>query len=68
MRLASRSWVVVCLLCAPLVGCQRWNWRGEGYDRETNELTANLRGGDDEKQFGGFDQRARDIERNLGVR
>jgi hypothetical protein len=63
------------LLSLTLVGCRSWNspfadwnWRGKGYDDDTNSLTKNLRPPADERQMTGFDARARDIERNLGVR
>lgn len=63
------------LLSMTLVGCRSWNsglagwnWRGKGYDEDTNELTKNLRPPADERQMTGLDARARDIERSLGVR
>ena len=63
----------LCVVSLALVGCRAWssrldNLRGMGYDEQTNELTKNLRGPSDERQMTGFDARARDIERNLGVR
>lgn len=63
------------LLPVALGGCTSWNsgladwsWRGKGYDKQTNDLTKNLRAPADEWQMTGLDARARDIERNLGVR
>ena len=51
-------------------GCQALTegWRGKGYDDQINSLTENLRPPADEKQMTGLDAKARDIERNLGVR
>jgi hypothetical protein len=52
-------------------GCQRLRehkWRGHGYEKDVNSLTENLRPKADERSMTGFDERARDIERNLGVR
>jgi hypothetical protein len=69
------SLVVIALLPLSLGGCTSWNsgladWnlRGKGYDEQTNSLTKNLRAPADERRMTGFDARARDIERNLGVR
>lgn len=62
---------ISCALALPLVGCQRLRehkWRGHGYDKEVNSLTENLRPPADERSMTGYDERARDIERNLGVR
>jgi hypothetical protein len=58
-------------LAIPLVGCQRLRehkWRGHGYDKDVNSLTENVRPPADERSMTGYDERARDIERNLGVR
>ncbi len=58
-------------LAATIAGCQNWknwNWRGNGYDDDVNELTRGIRPPGDEKQYLGLDARARDIEANLGVR
>lgn len=58
------------LLIAP--GCKRWNWnwRGQGYGDASREWgdTTKMRPPADPSKFSGFDERARDIERNLGVR
>lgn len=62
---------ILITLSLPLAGCQRLRehkWRGHGYGQEVNSLTENLRPPADERQMTGFDERARDIERNLGVR
>jgi hypothetical protein len=67
--------VLALLFSLNLAGCRSWNsglagwnWRGKGYDDDTNALTKNLRAPADERQMTGLDARARDIERNLGVR
>jgi hypothetical protein len=72
IRLTSR-FAIALLLSLTLVGCRSWNsqlanLRGKGYDDDTNGMTKNLRPPADERQMTGFDARARDIERNLGVR
>jgi hypothetical protein len=62
---------IVITLTFALTGCQRLRehkWRGPGYGEEVNSLTRNLRPPSDERQMTGLDERARDIERNLGVR
>jgi len=59
--------VSALVLLTMVSGCNRWNWRGHGYDEET-AWTSKIRLPADEKQFTGLDNRARDIERNLGVR
>lgn len=58
------------LACA---GCQRPLWKkvdihGAGYSQAEEEDLAELRPKANEKRFSGVDNRARDIERNLGVR
>jgi hypothetical protein len=69
---ASAAFLAISFsLALPLVGCQRLRehkWRGQGYDRDANSLTENLRPPADEQAMTGYDERARDIERNLGVR
>lgn len=59
--------VSALVLLSVMSGCTRWNWRGHGYDEPT-AWTSKIRLPADEKQFTGLDNRARDIERNLGVR
>lgn len=62
---------IVVGLTLPHVGCQRLRehkWRGNGYDKDVNSLTENVRPPADERSMTGYDERARDIERNLGVR
>jgi len=75
MRCQSKiaNWVYALgLICALGVtgGCQRWNWRGKGFDDESKGWTEKmrLRPSADSAQFSGLDARAVEIERNLGVR
>jgi hypothetical protein len=72
MDRARALMLAVCLVASTLSGgCQslrNGNWRGEGYDDSINQLTENLRPPGNEKSFAGIDARAREIERNLGVR
>jgi hypothetical protein len=61
------------LLCAfvaaaTIAGCQPFNWRGHGYGDRQEPFPRKLRPPADERQFSGLDARAREIERNLGVR
>ncbi len=63
-----RCWLpLVLVLGAIASGCARWNWRGDGFrDQDVNDA-AKLRpstGG----QKAGFDNRAREIESDLGIR
>ncbi len=68
-RLRDRLLVAVsAFILAAATGCRTWDLHGKGYDEDTNALTENLRPSADESQFTGVDARARDIERNLGVR
>ncbi len=63
--------IAIALAAVSTTGCKNLtahNWRGRGYGEDINALTENLRPPADEAQMTGFDQRARDIERNLGVR
>jgi hypothetical protein len=61
--------VTAAALLLPGFGCARWNWRGKGYDDDTDgRFGQTLRAPADPKKFTGLDARAQDIERNLGVR
>jgi hypothetical protein len=66
--------VAALSLCAP--GCtqwtQRWNSlrdtvRGKGYTDDSAQWTKNVRTPSDSTPMAGVDERAREIERNLGV-
>lgn len=57
-----------CAAVALIAGCQTWNWRGAGYGEQAGSWTKNLRPPADEEKLSGFDAKARDIERSLGVR
>jgi hypothetical protein len=65
---AARWFLAVTFLCALPAGCQRWNWRGEGFGDSSGRFAEKLRPPADEKQFSGLDTRAREVERDLGVR
>lgn len=60
--------LLVAVAAATFAGCQPFNWRGKGYDDQTQSLTKDLRPPADESRFAGLDAKARDIERSLGVR
>ncbi len=67
----ATSLAIALIFVAPLAGCQQLRehkWRGHGYDKDVNSLTENVRPPADERSMTGYDERARDIERNLGVR
>lgn len=67
----ARGWLlalVVVGVSTPCGGCSRWNWRGKGFDDNSAGWTDKMRPPADEKQFSGLDARAKEIERNLGVR
>jgi hypothetical protein len=50
-------------------GCSCWrDLRGPGYGDETSTWAEDLRPESNEKRLAGFDERSRQIERNLGVR
>jgi hypothetical protein len=67
--LRRRVGVLACLVVIAMTyGCSRWNWRGRGFDDKSIGWSEKMRPAADEKQFSGFDARAREIERNLGVR
>ncbi len=67
-RLFARRWLLAALLsCLALPACARWNWRGDGFHDDGVNDAAKLRkatGG----QKAGLDNRAREIENDLGVR
>lgn len=69
-QIARRTrWLLLAVVTVTwLAGCQPFDLRGNGYDEATQELTKNLRPEADEARLSGIDARARDIERNLGVR
>lgn len=56
------------LLAAP--GCQKWNWRGQGFGDRQKGWANKFRAGSspDTTMGSGLDERAREIEHNLGVR
>jgi len=60
--------LVVCAGWAPCLVAPRWNWRGKGFGDNSTGWTGKMRPPADEKQFSGLDARAKEIERNLGVR
>jgi hypothetical protein len=74
LRLGRLGWplLAAAILCAG--GCSRWNTlrdriRGPGYTDQTANWSKGLRpGSSDSGQKFGVDQRAREIEANLGYR
>jgi hypothetical protein len=67
-RLVTRWLVVATSVCLLSAGCQRWNWRGDGFGDNTGRFAEKLRPPADERGFSGLDSRAREVERDLGVR
>ena len=68
---SAQRWLLVLVavaVSASSPGCSRWNWRGKGFDDNSSGWTDKMRPPADEKQFSGLDARAKEIERNLGVR
>jgi hypothetical protein len=71
-----RGWLLWLALAICAAGCTQWTtrWnslrdrvRGQGYTDETAGWTQNLRSSSDSTPMSGVDERARQIERNLGV-
>jgi hypothetical protein len=62
------SLLCAAVLAAIVAGCRPFNWRGKGYNDSSQPWTRDLRPAADERQLRGIDAKARDIERNLGVR
>ncbi len=64
--------LAIGLACALLAGtgCHKWNWRGQGFGDRQKGWTDKLRGGPSSGSAlgSGLDERAREIEHNLGVR
>jgi hypothetical protein len=56
------------VVTASIAGCKCWNPRGQGYGDQAESWTKHLRPPADERRLSGLDAKARDIERNLGVR
>jgi len=72
-RQTSCRWIVVLSLACGLLaapGCRQWNWRGTGFgDRQKGWADKFRDGAAAESALGsGLDERAREIEHNLGVR
>ena len=60
--------LAIAMLLLGVAGCQRWNWRGSGYGNDTPRWGEKLRTPTEAGQSAGLDSRAKEIERNLGVR
>ena len=63
-----RSLLLAAVAAATIAGCRSFDWRGKGYDDQTQSWTKDLRPPADESRLSGLDAKARDIERSLGVR
>ncbi len=60
---------VICLGLVILAsGCARWDPVGSGFNDGTSHWADKMRSPTEKGQMTGFDGRAREIERNLGVR
>ena len=66
-QFAAKVLLAGCLL-GPAAGCAIWNKSDEGPGDPTSEIGAKLRQPTAPGQASGFDSRAKDIEKNLGVR
>jgi hypothetical protein len=66
----TQSAVGAALLCAAMISgcCRPFDLRGKGLGENADGGMAGLRPPADERRFTGLDGKARDIERNLGVR
>jgi hypothetical protein len=64
----SRSLLAAAAIAGTLAGCRPWDLRGKGLGEQSDGGMAGLRPPADERRFTGMDGKARDIERNLGVR
>jgi hypothetical protein len=60
--------VAAIALMAATGCCSQWDMRGKGFGDNSGRWAQNMRPPADESQFSGLDSRAREIERNLGVR
>jgi hypothetical protein len=72
IRSFARWACLVVLTAEPLLltGCRQWNWRGPGFgDRQKTGWADKLRSDTPSTSTmgSGLDERAREIERNLGV-
>jgi hypothetical protein len=72
-----RGWLLWLALGICAAGCTQWTtrWnslrdrvRGQGYTDDSAGWTQNVRSSSDSTPMAGVDERARQIERNLGVR
>ena len=64
--LAGIGLAVLAALSVP--GCASWNPQGEGYGDETANWAQRMRTPTNKGELYGYDTRAQEIERNLGVR
>ena len=67
LQIARLVLLAACLL-APAAGCAFWSKSDEGLNDSTSEIGAKLRQPTAPGQVSGFDSRAKEIEKNLGVR
>ena len=60
--------LAIALLFLATAGCQKWNLSGPGYGADAPRWGEKLRSPTEAGQASGLDSRAKEIERNLGVR
>ena len=66
--LCLRVAVLACCLVGSLTGCAYWNQPAASNADSSTDFGAKMRKPTEKGQASGFDSRAKEIEKNLGVR
>jgi len=67
IRFSAGMLPALVLISLTLSGCTAWDLRGPGFQGQTANIGRGLRSQGNGEQLWGLDERARQIERNMGI-
>ena len=67
IRFSAGMLPALVLISLTLSGCTAWDLRGPGFQGQTANIGRGLRSQGNGEQLLGLDERARQIERNMGI-
>tara|TARA_B100000809_G_scaffold214487_1_gene219277 strand:+ start:631 stop:864 length:234 start_codon:yes stop_codon:yes gene_type:complete len=67
IRFSAGMLPALVLISLTLGGCATWDLRGPGFQGQTANIGRGLRSQGNGEQLWGLDERARQIERNMGI-